>query len=725
MTVHKPIATSSAQALRDLQGYLNPSKTFSPWIAAEKAKRDADAGNGKRRTRKQKQAVQVKLGHGGTLDPLATGVLVVGVGSGTKKLQGFLDCTKVYETVVVFGAASDTYDTEGKVVKRAPYQHVTKDMVEEALKKFRGEIMQKPPIFSALRVQGKRLYEYAREGKEVPIEIQERPVTVSQLDCVEWLEPGTHKYHWPEKEAEEEEKKVADKLLPQLPEDTQATAGQEAQPDTEDLKRKREGSDGPEAKKIKSEGAEAADQAPTVDADAPKEDRGPCPAPAARLRMTVSSGFYVRSLCHDLGAAVGSLGLMAALERSRQGEFELGRNVLEFEDLEKGEDLLLDALDLGDKLAENVAALGQVVNLLRCEATLLEQVVESLGLLLDVSRVLGKLVEDLDVVLSVSVLDVLRSGQNLLLNGLKSTTAGILGDEAVESGDGASSDVKTTTNGTVSTGLLVEVLDKGLLGTSTLIGDRLLGTLGEELDGRVALDALVLSSGLCVLGFGVNLGDEDVGFVGEGVGELLPDRSKSLAVCKERHSLLTSTPRGGEGNNDILVTTNLGLESLVVQHLDVAGSDGLLLLLLEASLLGDEGRETLEVSAAVVVLGSIALSVEPLEGREALDTESTAQFLVGIGVDLCNVDLVLGKLEGRSKLFIDGSKSLAVATPGGKELDKRGLSRLENNVVKVLGDEVDDGRGGRSASQGERCDQSESHVCDMLLLLFNKQMAAA
>ncbi|CAC9894442.1 unnamed protein product [Aureobasidium pullulans] len=300
-------------ALRDLQGYLNPSKTFSPWIAAEKAKRDADAGNGKRRTRKQKQAVQVKLGHGGTLDPLATGVLVVGVGSGTKKLQGFLDCTKVYETVVVFGAASDTYDTEGKVVKRAPYQHVTKDMVEEALKKFRGEIMQKPPIFSALRVQGKRLYEYAREGKEVPIEIQERPVTVSQLDCVEWLEPGTHKYHWPEKEAEEEEKKVADKLLPQVPEKAQATAGQEAQPDTEDLKRKREGSDGPEAKKIKSEGAEAADQAPTVDADAPKEDRGPCPAPAARLRMTVSSGFY--------------------------GEFELGRNVLEFEDLEKGEDV--------------------------------------------------------------------------------------------------------------------------------------------------------------------------------------------------------------------------------------------------------------------------------------------------------------------------------------------------------------------------------------------------
>jgi tRNA pseudouridine55 synthase len=276
-------------------------------------------------------------------------VLVVGVGSGTKKLQGFLDCTKVYETVVVFGAASDTYDTEGKVVKRAPYQHITKDMVEEALQKFRGDIMQRPPIFSALRVQGKRLYEYAREGLEVPVEIQERPVTVSQLDMVEWLEPGTHKYGWPEKEAEDEEKKAVDKLLPQVANEAQATAGQETQPDAEDLKRKREGSDGPEVKKIKTDGAEAADQAPTIDAEV-AEERKPCPAPAARLRMTVSSGFYVRSLCHDLGAAVGSLGLMAALERSRQGEFELGRNVLEFEDLEKGEDVW--APKLTDLLAQ-------------------------------------------------------------------------------------------------------------------------------------------------------------------------------------------------------------------------------------------------------------------------------------------------------------------------------------------------------------------------------------
>lgn len=391
-------------------------------------------------------------------------------------------------------------------------------------------------------------------------------------------------------------------------------------------------------------------------------------------------------------------------------------------------ELLLDALDLGNKLAEDVAALGQVVNLLRCKTAFLEQVVQSLRLLLDVARVLSELVEDLDVVLSIGVLDGLGSGQDLLLDGLESATAGVLGYEAVESGDGASSDVKATTNSTVGTGLLIEVLDKSILGTATLVGDRLLGTLREELDGRVALDALLLSSGLCVLGFSINLGDEDVGFVGVSVGELLPDRSKSLAVCKEvsifallreRHPLLTSTPRGGEGDNDILVTTNLGLEGLVVQHLDVAGSNGLLLLL-QASLLGNEGRQTLEVSATVVVGGSVALSVEPLEGREALNTESTAKLLVGIGINLCDGDLVLCEFECRGQLLVDRSQSLAVTTPGGEELDQSRLSRLEDNVVEVLRDEVDDGRGGRCASQGKGSNQSESHVCDLLLLLFNR-----
>lgn len=288
---------------------------------------------------------------------MATGVLIVGVGNGTKSLQGFLDGTKTYDATLVFGAATDTYDRLGKVVKKAPFEHVTRSMVEEALAKFRGDIMQRPPIFSALRVQGKRLYEYAREGKEVPVEIQERPVTVSELELLEWYEPGTHEYNFPEQEAEQEEKDVVDKIL-HLDEGIKTETG-----DKQELKRKREdgGGTGPETepKKVKAEEGEAqvapgvsttetpsadtqventSDSAPS-EAQKPAEQIKPCPAPAARIRMTVSSGFYVRSLCHDLGAAVGSLGFMTSLQRTRQSEFEVGKNVLEYDDLALGEDV--------------------------------------------------------------------------------------------------------------------------------------------------------------------------------------------------------------------------------------------------------------------------------------------------------------------------------------------------------------------------------------------------
>ena len=105
---------------------------------------------------------------------MATGVLIMGVGKGTKQLQGFLECTKSYEATILFGAATDTYDVLGKVLRRAEYKHVTKEGVEKALAGFRGNIMQRPPIYSALRMEGKRLYEYAREGKEIPREIEER-----------------------------------------------------------------------------------------------------------------------------------------------------------------------------------------------------------------------------------------------------------------------------------------------------------------------------------------------------------------------------------------------------------------------------------------------------------------------------------------------------------------------------------------------------------------------
>ncbi|KAK5020445.1 pseudouridine synthase [Cryomyces antarcticus] len=395
--IHKPQSTSSAQVLRDIQTHFNPSKAFAPYLERELRLRGSEPPNQKqKRSRRQRGPPQVKIGHGGTLDPLATGVLIAGIGKGTKDLQRFLECTKTYETVVLFGAETDTYDIVGKVVTRAPYSHVTKAKVADALGQYRGQTMQKPPIFSALKVDGKKMYEYAREGKELPIEIQARPVEVVELEMLEWMEGGTHGYHWPVEEAAGPEKAAAEMLLQATDNDALSVpngSGQEAL----NVKRKRDEDTVPDfisdakptSKKQKSSSehtepmmsgalsskaeTELADQVqefapdassttknpstqppdPTVttsgapppasdtkaQSQSPSPPPAPCPAPAVRLSMTVTSGFYVRSLAHDLGLAVSSRGLMASLVRSRQGEFELGKNVLPYEDLTKGEDV--------------------------------------------------------------------------------------------------------------------------------------------------------------------------------------------------------------------------------------------------------------------------------------------------------------------------------------------------------------------------------------------------
>jgi tRNA pseudouridine55 synthase len=312
------------------------------------------------------QKLKVKMGHGGTLDPLATGVLIIGVGKGTKCLGRFLECTKSYECVVLFGAATDSYDAVGKVVSRAEYGHVTKELVEEKLAQFRGKIMQKPSIFSALKVDGKKMYEYARAGGEVP-EVAARPVEVQELELVEWLEPGKHEFKWPEEEVGSEEKIGAERLMGIREQDARKSRGRKRSrsPESDDgtiknkenlPKKPRTDSEPTMSGALPVEDTEAdveptetskaeattTDGEPTENSELaieqPREAASePAPqAPAARLRMTVTSGFYVRSLCHDLGIACNSLGLMSSLVRSRQADYELGKNVLEYSDLEAG-----------------------------------------------------------------------------------------------------------------------------------------------------------------------------------------------------------------------------------------------------------------------------------------------------------------------------------------------------------------------------------------------------
>jgi tRNA pseudouridine55 synthase len=341
---------SSAQVLRDLQKHFNPSELFAPWLSAERSARDRESHS--QRKRRRDKNIQVKVGHGGTLDPLATGVLITGVGKGTKSLQRFLLCTKTYEAVILFGASTDSYDRLGKILKNAPYEHVTKQAVEKALEQFRGKFMQLPPLFSALKMNGKPLYEYAREGKEIPREIERREVEVLNLELLEWMEGGTHSHKAPDEHAGYAEINVAQKLWKQ--EGTLPPTRPEAKESNEDLEsKKRKSSYGPDdlvtdlpspkhrklsspEEPIMSGGLDADATAPlaTVEEVPSSAVKGP---PAAKLRMTVTSGFYVRSLCHDIGTAVGSAALMAELKRTQQGPFEIGKNVLEYSDLEKGE----------------------------------------------------------------------------------------------------------------------------------------------------------------------------------------------------------------------------------------------------------------------------------------------------------------------------------------------------------------------------------------------------
>lgn len=353
--VHKPQGVSSADVIRHLQRHFNPSKTFKPWLEEERARRNRE--NGFQRRRRRDQRLEVKIGHGGTLDPLATGVLITGIGKGTKSLQDFLACTKSYEAIVTFGAETDTYDCLGKVVRRAPYEHVTRETVEKALAQFRGKIMQQPPIFSALRVNGKKLYEYAREGKVPPVEIKHRPVEVLDMEIMEWYEPGTHSFQLPKEEMTGDEKVVAEKLLDQGAATSAEPEGEAAKEDPEAASSTKRKSP-PPADEAKDDSAEATKKqkvsetesasaaaestaSEPVAAEVPEQPEQPKPQPpAVKIKMTVTSGFYVRSLAHDLGKAVGSLGLMSELVRSRQGDFELSpEKVLEYKDLEAGEDV--------------------------------------------------------------------------------------------------------------------------------------------------------------------------------------------------------------------------------------------------------------------------------------------------------------------------------------------------------------------------------------------------
>lgn len=130
--------------------------------------------------RKTYKIKKIKVGHAGTLDPLATGLLIICTGKFTKRIEEFMGQEKEYTGTIVLGATTPSYDLETEIDATFPTDHLSEELIHNTTAQFTGNIMQQPPVFSALKKDGKRLYEFAREGKKV--EIPSREIQVSNFE---------------------------------------------------------------------------------------------------------------------------------------------------------------------------------------------------------------------------------------------------------------------------------------------------------------------------------------------------------------------------------------------------------------------------------------------------------------------------------------------------------------------------------------------------------------
>lgn len=126
---------------------------------------------------------KIKVGHAGTLDPLATGVMIICTGKATKRIEEFQYHTKEYIATLKLGATTPSFDLEKEIDATYPTDHITKEMVEEVLKSFIGTIEQVPPVFSACKIDGKRAYDLARKGDDV--ELKAKTLVIDDIELLE------------------------------------------------------------------------------------------------------------------------------------------------------------------------------------------------------------------------------------------------------------------------------------------------------------------------------------------------------------------------------------------------------------------------------------------------------------------------------------------------------------------------------------------------------------
>lgn len=249
------------------------------WIILDKPRGlgSTQAAAAVKRNLREAGYAKTKVGHGGTLDPLAEGVLPIALGEATKLAGRMLDASKIYEFTVQFGEETDTLDTEGEVIRRSN-QRPPMAAVAAVLEHFIGEIDQVPPAYSALKVDGKRAYDLARAGEDV--ELKTRAVTIYAL---------TFSRH---------------------PSESWDRSTQAPAPDDSDPSLRWDDD-------ITSTFATTSGRPDPYDSGAPLEM-----ADAVTLVTKVSKGTYIRSLARDIAYALGTVGHVTYLRRIQAGPFD-------------------------------------------------------------------------------------------------------------------------------------------------------------------------------------------------------------------------------------------------------------------------------------------------------------------------------------------------------------------------------------------------------------------
>jgi len=259
---------------------------------------------------------KLKVGHAGTLDPLASGVMIICTGKATKQIDQLQAGTKEYIATLRLGCTTPSFDAEHPVDATFPTSHITREAVMEALEKFKGSIWQVPPVYSACKVEGRRAFDYVRQGEEV--ELKAKELVIDEIELLD--------LHLPEQGIFSEK---AEELLATVHNGVDIKEFGRKKQRIEDLGLVPRGIDEePALAQSLSEAGTSAEESCQEETLSPQE------VSYLTIRVVCSKGTYIRALARDIGKALQSGAYLIGLRRTRVGAYHVDQ-CLQVRDVEK------------------------------------------------------------------------------------------------------------------------------------------------------------------------------------------------------------------------------------------------------------------------------------------------------------------------------------------------------------------------------------------------------